>query len=447
MISKQKIKYIPKNNIKKRIASSNSPSIKYVQIKKTFKEISKKKYNNSLNKTRSKFINHNFAHSGLNSFLNLSNISSIPTKNKLKKSNENSLNSSINIQNNSFSIQNSIAINKNKNSNLNNNSINNIILKKNNSIHKPKKILNLNIDFNISRNSLNNNIITEDNYYNKQKANKEILKYNFLSNKKKNISKKINYDKKEINIDDSLINIIESNEHCSINQFLEIEEKLKLKLSENKIHNNQIILFNIYKEIFEETIKILPKNQQNIFNLINSGYEILINNYLKELKYLKEENENYKNLIIKLEKENNENKSKLNNKETEINEWKKKIKLLLEKSHEQIISKSTNSSFIITSSEDKEFDKKKKIINNQRKKFIEELNKKNLKDLDALYFYDKIYMKSHSKSPFKNNNGDIIPFLDFDFEKRKSSNKIKKLNINKGNNNFIQKVAMSFNLK
>ena len=56
-------------------------------------------------------------------------------------------------------------------------------------------------------------------------------------------------------------------------------------------------------------------------------------------------------------------------------------------------------------------------------------------------------MKSHSKSPFKNNNGDIIPFLDFDFEKRKSSNKIKKLNINKGNNNFIQKVAMSFNLK
>ena len=318
MISKQKIKYIPKNNIKKRIASSNSPSIKYVQIKKTFKEISKKKYNNSLNKTRSKFINHNFAHSGLNSFLNLSNISSIPTKNKLKKSNENSLNSSINIQNNSFSIQNSIAINKNKNSNLNNNSINNIILKKNNSIHKPKKILNLNIDFNISRNSLNNNIITEDNYYNKQKANKEILKYNFLSNKKKNISKKTNYDKKEINIDDSLINIIENNEHCSINQFLEIEEKLKLKLSENKIHNNKIILFNIYKEIFEETIKILPKNQQNIFNLINSGYEIMINNYLKELKYLKEENENYKNLIIKLEKENNENKSKLNNKETKI---------------------------------------------------------------------------------------------------------------------------------
>ena len=48
MISRQKIKYIP-NKIKKRIASSNSPTIKYVQIKKSFKEISKNKKNNSLN--------------------------------------------------------------------------------------------------------------------------------------------------------------------------------------------------------------------------------------------------------------------------------------------------------------------------------------------------------------------------------------------------------------
>ena len=38
MISKQK-----NNKLKKRIASSNSPSVKYVQIKKTLKETPKKK--------------------------------------------------------------------------------------------------------------------------------------------------------------------------------------------------------------------------------------------------------------------------------------------------------------------------------------------------------------------------------------------------------------------
>ena len=457
MISKQKIKYIP-NKIKKRIAISNSPTIKYVQIKKSFKETSKNKKNNSLNKSREKYFNY-FPHTGLNSFLNLSQIS-IPNKNAIKKKNlDNSLNTSSNFQNNSFSMQNSmIKHNKTKKSNSNSNYKNNynkIIMKKNNMINKPQKILNLNMDCsNISKNTINNNCITTENIennniINKLNINKEIFKTNFLSNKnneilKCKIVKNDNKEKKEIIEDNSLINAIENKEIINTsNKFFELEEKLKLKLSENKLANRKI-LYNTYKSIFEEVIKILPNNQKNLFNLIFYGYQDIILGYSNDEKELNEKNEKYQNRIKILEKENLENNVKLYNKELEINEWKKKIKIILEKSPEQI-SKSTNYSFIVTSSNnEKEIHKKKK-----KNSYIEYLNKKNYKDLDALYFNDKVFMKSKSKSPFKSNKGDIIPFIDLNLENKRIENKIKKININKkGNNNsFIQKVAMSFNLK
>ena len=60
--------------------------------------------------------------------------------------------------------------------NKNKNNKNKIIMKKNISINKPKKILNLNSDFNISRNLSNNNcyILEENNI--KKKKNKKILR-------------------------------------------------------------------------------------------------------------------------------------------------------------------------------------------------------------------------------------------------------------------------------
>ena len=60
------------------------------------------------------------------------------------------------------------------------------------------------------------------------------------------------------------------------------------------------------------------------------------------------------------------------------------------------------------------------------------------------------------KGPLKDNNGDIIPKLDLDFEKRykQEQDKIKKVfatkvhhNKSHSNSSFIQKAALSFNLK
>jgi hypothetical protein len=120
---------------------------------------------------------------------------------------------------------------------------------------------------------------------------------------------------------------------------------------------------------------------------------------------------------------------------------------------QQIISKSTNSSFIVSLSSDKEksLEIKKKYYKSNAQNRIEEINKKNIFDLNALYFYDKVIMKSEFNSVPKSNNGDLVPPLDLDFEKierikeeKKKENLKEKIKDNKLS--FIQKVALSFDL-
>ena len=69
---------------------------------------------------------------------------------------------------------------------------------------------------------------------------------------------------------------------------------------------------------------------------------------------------------------------------------------------QQIISKSTNSSFVISLSTEKEKsnDRKNRFYFKSQNK-IEELNKKNIFDLNDLYFNDKIRMKKLMKKKKK----------------------------------------------
>ena len=95
--------------------------------------------------------------------------------------------------------------------------------------------------------------------------------------------------------------------------------------------------------------------------------------------------------------------------------------------------------------------KKKKNFKSETQNKIEEFNKKNIFDLNALYFYDKVNMKSEFDSVPKKNNGDLIPPLDLDFEKqerlkeeKRNEELMKKIKENKLS--FIEKVALSFDL-
>ena len=458
-----KIKYIPNNNNKNRISNSTSPSFKYLTTNSN-KEHSQKYNNNSLNKSHEKYnSNHHLNISNFKTFVNFTKKKNSSINNYIlsKKKANSSINNNHNYSH-SLSINQTVSIPAKYH--INNSMIkpNPIPLKK--TIQKGKKKLNLNTDFSLSRNSNFTYVVTEDNM---KKQNKDNLRHNFLSNymnnklnksliknnssKYSDIPTKIYNDSNDdsfiINNQDNIINHTENifninnNNYCINNRstkntksnksfndiainFNELESKLNIKLSENK-NNNKTKTYNILQSTFEETIQVLPENNQHLLKVLLKGYHDLISNYLTEIRSLKDENENYKSQLQEYEKENSNMK-----------------KMLLEK--EKIIEYLKKNTY------------KSQEFHLERQHYIEELNKKNIKDLDALYFYDKVVMKTEEKNgPLRDNNGEIIPKLDLDFEKRhkKEHDKIKKvfgnkISNNKNNNNsFIKKAALSLNLK
>ena len=137
----------------------------------------------------------------------------------------------------------------------------------------------------------------------------------------------------------------------------------------------------------------------------------------------------------------------------EIEKLKKKLSSSMSTQEQQIISKSTNSSFVnsISTEKEKSIDTKKKYYKSESQNRIEELNKKNIFDLNALYFYEKVTMKSDFNSVPKSNFGDLVPPLDLDFEKIEKMKEEKKKEeiqkkINENKLSFIEKVALSFDL-
>ena len=475
-----KIKYIPNNNNKNRIANSTSPSFKYLTTNSN-KEHSQKYNNNSLNKSHEKYnSNHHLNISNFKSFVNFSKKNSSIHNYILSKKRASSSINNNHIHNHSLSINQTVSIPSKYN--INNSMIkpNHIPFKK--TIQKPKKMLNLNTDFSLSRNSNLTYVVTEDNM---KKQNKDNLRHNFLSNYmnnklnksliKNSSSKYSNFPTKIYNDsnDESLIlnnpeiminhtdnnfntnnyNINKSNKE-SANIFNELESKLNIRLSENKT-NNKTKTYNILQSTFEEIIQVFPENNQHLLKVLLKGYHDLITKHFTENRSLKDEIENYKNKLFENEKEILKMRKLLLEKDKIIEDLKKKSTY---KSQEEV-SNSTKVSSFDPSSHDKDsisLKKKRNSFHLERQHYIEELNKKNIKDLDALYFYDKVVMKTEEKNgPLRDNNGEIIPKLDLDFEKRqrKEQEKLKKvfgnkIQLNKSNsNNFIKKAALSLNLK
>ena len=73
---------------------------------------------------------------------------------------------------------------------------------------------------------------------------------------------------------------------------------------------------------------------------------------------------------------------------------------------------------------------------------IDKFNKQNYKDLDALYFKDKIRMNDECKFIPQNQKGEIIPPLNFNFEEIFEEQRKK----NYEKLSFIEKVKLSLNL-
>ena len=457
-----KIKYNT-NLSKNKLRTSVSPSYKFLSLNHKKEKINES--SNHLNKSYEKFSSkhlNNISNSKLN--ITKKNISVQNYISKKKKT------SPINNYANIYNHNHSYSITQNISYPIKNN-INNSIIKTNfipykNGNHNLQKSLHLNTDLSVSRNSNMNYVITEDNT---KKDKKEKMKSDFLAkfmSKKQNKSLNKNNDfPNKINDGSDTEFIIENNEKNHFinnktkkelaNIFNDLESKLTIQLSENK-NNNKIKNFNILQNTFDEIIKVFPVNNQHLLKIILKGYNDIVNFYISENKNLKEQNDNFKNKISSLEKELSINKNLLLEKNKIIDEIKKKTN---NKSQEEK-SNSTKGSSFNPSSQDKEIiglNKKRNSFKIERQQHIKELNKKNIKDLDALYFYDKIIMNTEEKNgPLKDNNGDIIPLLDLDFDKRykQEQDKIKKVfatkvhhNKSYSNTSFIKKAALSFNLK
>ena len=259
---------------------------------------------------------------------------------------------------------------------------------------------------------------------------------NINNNNNNNINSKNNNEKSKNEDIEKLINLKD--------EFERIENKIKDSLNNNVTYNKNK-RYNIIQNIFQETIEILPEENQNLFKSILNEIHDVICTYSKENRRLKEENELYKNKIFNLEKEKKNNNKRIIEKEKEIDFLKQKILF----NQEQILSQSTNSSFISSSIDNREKNSNENKNNNNHNIIIKEeedkidkLNKKNYKDLDALYFKDKIKMNSDYKFIAKSQNGEIIPPLNLNFEE--IYEKEKKKNYEKLS--FIEKVKLSMDL-
>ena len=422
-----KLKYIPNNKLKRKVTSS-SPSMKNTKIENNnpnyrTSNMSLHHKNNSLNKSqdiKNLNLNNNIKKPSLHHFIHFKNNYSIEKKiiEKKKINNDSSLN-----KNHSFSINHNVKTSNigliNKSNKLKYKSQINV---KNNAIKIPKKILTVNVnnDISFSRNSTSPNyLITDIN----DKKNKENIRQNFLVQHVHNNTSLINYSTFSNNFHQKTENLnTESiiNERDNIlNNLLEIEKKINFNNFNDKNKKN-----NNLKFILEEFIKIFPEKNKNF----------------KEIELLKIQKINNNEQIF-----SNSTNASYGNNSTKENQQKQYIpnnEILYNNNNNNKTDKNNNNN-------------NNTIVEDERYKYVKELNKKNLNDLDTLYFFDKIHMNNevnkvnqqNELTPYINNKGEVVPFLNLNFEERRKSGKnIKKKQVKK-EESLIQKLAKNFNLK
>ena len=443
-VHKRKVSGHSKENKKKRITLSNSPCLKF-----SFTEFPSENSNiktNTLTKNKTSNLLQEITKKSIVNMLSLSNY-----LNFKKKSINTNQKIDIDCLFHEQSINNLLKLKRNDKKKISS---------KNKSRMKQQQLISpMTNDFSFSNSNPSSNFIDDN-----KKIQKDILKNTFncqyfKTNTFSNISSNkniINLKKSNINNQIKYYNIQspKSTQRIFENlnfKFNELNDKLNIQLNQFKENKNK--RYNSIQKIFEELILIIPKENKKLFQNILIGIHDIVNEYYLELTHLKEEYEKNKKKIISLENEQLYNLKLIKQKDFEIEKLKKKNSGNISIQEQIIISKSTNSSYFVSLSTDKDksIEAKKKYFKSVAQNRIEEFNKKNIFDLNALYFYDKVNMKSEFNSVPKSNNGDLVPPLDLNFEKIEKLKEVKKKEETKKklNNNelsFIQKVAMSFDI-
>lgn len=364
-----------------------------------------------------------------------------------------------------------------------------------NKIQKKTPTVNLTTDNSNSRNMKSspcNYFITEESkIYMKDKnriKNKSKLKMSYLNLKKnKKKSSNILLNKIKSNIPLKIphknsyhipqisyggdISIEKSNPSPPIDTFeLKITNELKNLKEANKDEKNSKL-----KKIYEDSIEyFIAKEYRNIFLLILKEFDDINKDYLNDIKYLKEKNEELNNKIKNKENENVILKKKLEENENEINIIKKKLveNIGYYNNHQNEINYEKNYNEEEEYEEENEYEENKNnsryydIVLNKNDKFnrnnyyFAQLNKKNIDDLDAIYFFDKINNGNINRKIIINNNGDnlsnnynyinnkgeIVPELNLDPKYIEDCKKRELLKIEEAHLTPFQRVALQFEM-
>ena len=232
------------------------------------------------------------------------------------------------------------------------------------------------------------------------------------SSLKKYMNKLTNTDDVKVNSTSELIN------NKLTKDINSLENKLNKKLNEQIMMSDNYIKYKLYKNFFAKFLRLLNEpffpniffNIKNFLEVFYNGYNELMISLFSENKIIKEKNKKLLEKQLANEAEN------LNLRKI-IKEKQKKMDLIQKKFNNLIIKRNLFKKNINNAAND---NSKKNFNNNNIKikkpnicdikdiqnKKIYEINKENLNDLEALYFFDKIKMgnKKETSVPMLNIN-------------------------------------------
>ena len=194
--------------------------------------------------------------------------------------------------------------------------------------------------------------------------------------------------------------------------------------------NSKSKKYNTIKHFFEKFLKKLNEYlNKNTFSCINFFFQKIMNSYHEVVTSFSSENIKLRQSIEDLQKILKESEKKIILLQKKNKELSNQIKNRKSPSKDEISY--INCDISQNSSKDK-----KDVIEVEQNYKVFKLNEKNLDDLDALYFFDKINMKSRSSSKG-------IPILPI---KDNNNNKFHKKDIKRKNdlNNDFMKIKQAF---
>ena len=453
------------NNINSYYETNNSSdnnkkkNIDYFSLNKTKPKAKKSSnsYNNSLNNTNSnhKLKNNNLYFDKFHKENLFQNYQGNVKKKKIKIQNKNkneiyninneTYNKSIYMNNISF-INNNFSFNNSTNK-IKTKSNTNVLTNSNITLYNNKKNKNdgttKQIRAKVSHgkkpiiiNNNNSNIYNLESTIKKNKSLKNITSNNIYQNK----------DKEKIDVQITSINNLLNNKFIKEINNLQNEMDKNIKLNQA---NSKTKKYNALKHFFEKFLKKLNEYlNKNTFNCINlflqtiiSGYHEIITSFSSENKDIHKLNLKLNITIEDLQKMQKDLDKKINMLQKQNDDLCNQIKMSKKTSKDNI-------EYISCDLYSKEPLEDKKNIKNKVEKQEQEynnkvfkLNKKNLDDLDALYFFDKINMKNKRAS---SKEIPLIPIIEDDDDdnlKIKKSGKKKKKH---DKNNYFLKIKQAF---